>query len=162
MKVYENKTAYPRAWLTHQTDVNHPKDAVFARMDKPGIDLHNVALLQSPSPSPFARSGTTGDRRALPILARRRHVARSQHRRRRLLVIGEVWYPGWRATVNGQTVEIRKTDGALRGIMVPRGASHIVLEYVPFTFYVGIGLGLLTLACIAAGWLILRRKSRAT
>ena len=40
------KNGYPRAWLTHQTVVQPSEDAVFARLDKPGIDLHNVAVLE--------------------------------------------------------------------------------------------------------------------
>ena len=77
-----------------------------------------------------------------------------------LLVVSEVFYPGWKATVNGQPAEIRKTDGALRGIVVPGGFSHVVMEYSPASFYTGIGLSLLTTACVMIAWILLWRRRR--
>jgi len=42
-----------------------------------------------------------------------------------LMVISEMYYPGWRATVNGKPTVILRVDGGLRGIAVPQGQSRI-------------------------------------
>ena len=47
---------------------------------------------------------------------------------RGLLVLSENYYPGWRATVDGQTAPIYRVDSALRGVIVPRGHSRVVLQ----------------------------------
>ena len=56
-----------------------------------------------------------------------------------LLVLSEIYYPGWRAAVNGQAAEIQKVNGAMRGIVVPAGASHVTLEFTPLTAYARLG-----------------------
>jgi uncharacterized membrane protein YfhO len=54
-----------------------------------------------------------------------------------LLVLSEIFYPGWRAAVNGTPTQIYEVDGALRGVVVPRGESRIVLRYSPWSFWLG-------------------------
>ena len=78
-----------------------------------------------------------------------------------LLVLSEVYYPGWRATVNGRAAEIRKTDGGLRGIEVPRGPSRVVLKYVPVSFYAGAALSALTVGGVLLVFIRHRRQGNA-
>ncbi len=69
-----------------------------------------------------------------------------------MLVLSEMYYPGWKATVNGKQSEIYPVDGALRGIEVSAGPNRVELEYAPFSFRAGAALSLLTLAGVLAGW----------
>jgi hypothetical protein len=159
-KVYEDQNGYPRAWLVHQTILEPSHDAVFRRIDKPGADFHNVAIIETPLPRNLDPN-TAGD-----SVLFRSYEADSMSidvntAGTALLVVSEVFYPGWKATVNGQPAEIRKTDGALRGIVVPGGFSHVVMEYSPASFYTGIGLSLLTAACVMTAWILLWRRRRA-
>jgi len=48
-----------------------------------------------------------------------------------LLVLSEVWYPGWAATVDGVEVPILQVNGAQRGVVVPEGMSVVVLRFRP-------------------------------
>jgi len=78
-----------------------------------------------------------------------------------LLILSELYYPGWRATVNGRATEIYKVDGALRGILVPQGESRIAVAYAPFSFYAGGALSLLTFTGVLTGFGVsLRKKFR--
>ena len=77
-----------------------------------------------------------------------------------LLVLSEMYYPGWRATLNGKPAEIQKADGALRAILLPRGESRITLEYAPITFYAGGALSVLTFAVVLTGLLLHWRERR--
>jgi len=156
-KVYEDKNGYPRAWLTHQTIVEPSHDEVFNRIDRGGLDLHNVAIVEVPL-STRLDPATTGDRvrfRSYEADSMALDVATAGNA---LLVLSEIYYPGWKATVNGQSAVIHKTDGALRGIVVPAGRSRVVLEFVPITFYAGATLGVLATSLVLATWLFLRRN----
>ena len=69
-----------------------------------------------------------------------------------MLVLSEVWYPGWRATVNGEAVDILRANGALRALPVPAGDSRVTLDFAPsswryglLAFGVGVALALLIL-----------------
>ena len=64
------------------------------------------------------------------------------------LVLSELWYPGWRATVNGEIVSVMRTNAALRGLAIPAGESTVELWFTPDSWRAGL------LAAIA-GWVLL-------
>ena len=74
-----------------------------------------------------------------------------------LLVLSEMYYPGWVATVNGKASDIHRTDGALRGIAVSAGPNRVELKYEPSSFRLGAALSLFTLAGVLVGWIYTRR-----
>jgi uncharacterized membrane protein YfhO len=77
---------------------------------------------------------------------------------RGLLVLSENYYPGWRATIDGQAAPIYRAFGALRGLVVAPGRSRVVLRYAPASVYWGALLSLMAFAgTLAAIWL--RRRS---
>ena len=51
--------------------------------------------------------------------------------RARLLVLNELFAPGWRATADGEAVPILATNAFMRGIVVPALATHVRLSYRP-------------------------------
>lgn len=65
-----------------------------------------------------------------------------------MVVFSEVYYPGWKAKVNGQSVPVEVVDGLLRGIEVLTGKYTIEMQFRPLSFYIGLGLSLFS-------WLIL-------
>jgi uncharacterized membrane protein YfhO len=76
-----------------------------------------------------------------------------------LLVLSEVFYPGWYATVNGNEARIHEVDGALRGIVIPPGESRIVLKYAPWSVIVGGFLTVLAFAAVLCAVVLRWRKS---
>ncbi len=57
----------------------------------------------------------------------------------------EVWYPGWRAWVDGQPVSVERGDYLFQAIPVPEGQHVVVAAYRPVWFYAGGAVSLLTL-----------------
>jgi hypothetical protein len=155
-KVYENPHAYPRGWIVHQVVRVPSHEAVFHRIDQPGIDLHEMVLMDTPLSQPLAPAvgnesvqfrSYEADRMAMDVYATSAG----------LLVLSEMYYPGWVATVNGKASKIYQVDGALRGIAVSGGPNRVELEYAPSSFRAGATLSLLTLACVLAGWIYSRK-----
>lgn len=58
------------------------------------------------------------------------------------------WYPGWRASVDGERAEIRRADYAFRAVYVPAGAKHVRMTYVPSVFWLGAAVSGLTMAAL--------------
>jgi uncharacterized membrane protein YfhO len=54
-----------------------------------------------------------------------------------LLVLTEANYPGWRAEIDGEAIEIEQTDGLFRGVVVPEGEHEIVFAFRPLSFEIG-------------------------
>ena len=156
-KVYEDTNAFPRAWVTHQTTVEPSDDAVYKLIEKKSLDLHNVGIVAASLPTALdaAATGDTVRFRSYQADSMSLDVNAAGAG---LLILSEFYYPGWHATVNGKGAEIHKVDGGLRGIVVPRGASQVALEYSPLRSYIGVSLSLLTMiGVLVTGVLILRR-----
>lgn len=49
-----------------------------------------------------------------------------------MLVIPEAYYPGWRATVNGDPAPIYRANINFRAVPLPAGESHVIFEYKPY------------------------------
>jgi hypothetical protein len=158
-KIYPRPGAYPAAWLVHLTQVEPDPGRLRARLDAPGIDLHRTALLASSLNSPLDSTPGGSNETAIWRKSRQDRVEFTVHADgRALLVMSELFYPGWKATVNGLTVPILKVDGALRGVVVPDGDSGVSLHYAPASFYAGLTL---TIAAFAGGGVLgfrLRRQ----
>ena len=72
-----------------------------------------------------------------------------------LVVVAESWFPGWKATIDGDEVTVLEADGAFLGVPVPAGPHRLELRYErPATAAIGrwvTGLTLLAaLAMVAA------------
>jgi uncharacterized membrane protein YfhO len=91
-------------------------------------------------------------------------VVRADADRPALLVLTDSWFPGWKATVDGEPVEIERVDYLIRGVPVPAGAHTIEFTYEPASWRAGWIVSALALAAILAaaaiGWR--RRDNRRT
>ncbi|RMG12259.1 MAG: hypothetical protein D6731_14195, partial [Planctomycetota bacterium] len=61
------------------------------------------------------------------------------------LVVADVWYPGWRARVDGVPVPVLRADYLFRAVPVPAGRHQVTLTYRPWTFSLGLTITLLAL-----------------
>jgi hypothetical protein len=71
-----------------------------------------------------------------------------------LVVLADVYYPGWELTIDGEPAPIYRVNRIMRGAAVPAGKHHLVYTYSPSSFRVGrmisvAGLGLLALLGVA-------------
>jgi len=76
------------------------------------------------------------------------------------LVLSEIDYPGWQATVDGKKVNIHRGNFLFRVIPVEAGVHEAELRFVSRPFRVGGLISLVTLVSAAAVFWFLRRRSR--
>jgi uncharacterized membrane protein YfhO len=60
-----------------------------------------------------------------------------------MVVVSDTFYPGWRARVDRQPAEIFEVNGAMRGVLVPKGTHTVTMRYRPLSVYLGAALSLL-------------------
>ena len=140
-KVFENPQAYPRVWMVHQISVEPSIDELRRKVDSGSVDLHQAALLDAPlkdalDPKPTGIDETA----AIRVFESTQMEIKVHAGSRALLVLSEVFYPGWKAEVNGHEAAIWKVDGGLRGVVVPAGESTVRLQYAPASFRIGAAL----------------------
>ncbi len=55
-----------------------------------------------------------------------------------VLVLGDIFYPGWKVKVNDDKTKIIRVNGLLRGVPVKEGRSRVVFYYMPLYFLLGL------------------------
>ena len=78
-----------------------------------------------------------------------------------LVVLADRWDPGWRASWNGQPVNILQVNYALRGVVLPSGGGTLEFTYRPGSLIVGLwvaGFAVVILSGLAIPW----RRSKTT
>jgi hypothetical protein len=149
LAVYRNQDALPRAWLVHDVRSVATAAAALAALQRAEFDPAQHAIVQGDQQLIGAVVPATGAEtvqvthhgtNALTVAVNATTPG--------LLVVSELWYPGWRATVNGEAVAIIRTNSALRGLVVPAGESTVELWFAPDSWRAGL------LAAIA-GWILL-------
>ncbi len=66
------------------------------------------------------------------------------------LVLSEVYYPGWQATVDGDRVEVLRADYTFRAVRLPPGEHVVRMTFTPRTWKVGLAVSGITWAGLAA------------
>jgi hypothetical protein len=65
------------------------------------------------------------------------------------LVLTDAWYPGWKATIDGEPVPVHRANLYFRAVEVDAGHHRVVYTFHPVSLFVGAGISLLGLASIA-------------
>ena len=93
-----------------------------------GHDFHSVALVETALELPTAATSATGSA-IIERFAPERIVVHATSTSAGLLVLGEAYYPGWTATVNGVATPCLPANAWMRAVPIPAGDSTVVLEF---------------------------------
>jgi hypothetical protein len=161
-KVYENPSGFPRGWVVSRVQQVDSLETVLRRLENDEYDPRRVALVSEPLPGVSLERESSGEVTVSSYQPNRIELE-AQSDAPGMLVLSEIYYPGWAATVNGENVHIYRVNGMLRGVLIPAGKSRIVMEYTPWTIRVGAAVSLSALlgAFAFAGFMLWRdRRSR--
>jgi hypothetical protein len=157
LNVYRNRRALPRAFLVHQAVKVADAEAAWAAIHAPGFDPTTKVVVEGGR----SLAGAEGEGDEVVFLSRGLndmtlavHASGPGY-----LVLSEVYYPGWRAEVNGQPAPVLRANYAFRAVEIPdAGLYRIRLRYAPPSFLAGAALSAMTALCLAGGgaWLLAR------
>jgi hypothetical protein len=155
--VYENPRAYPRAFFAEAVRVMTDAEAVRRTVTSDGFDGRRLALVEAGSLAALpVPSGA--DTVALAAWSPNQLVFTCATATSRFLVLSEMYFPGWTASVDGKPTAIHRTNYLFRGVVVPAGLHTVTFTYRPRSVFMGAaisgGTALVALAIFAAG----RRK----
>lgn len=152
VRIYENRSALPRAFVVNgferASNYTEAQNRVFGSGirtswggaggagDK-GFDPLKTAVLEEDPGIPSTEGkgmygigvkGYGGNSATFEVTADRDGV----------LVLSDVFYPGWKAFVNGERRKVMRVDGLFMGVVVNKGRSMVEFKYSPFSFKAGV------------------------
>ena len=155
--------ALPRAFVVYQAEPMAGTATMDEEMSRLGeIDLERTALVSDGRPLKEWQDPTAAE---VTGLSPNRVEVRASLEAPGLLVLSEIWYPGWQARDNGQATPIVRADAILRGVYLEAGAHTVEFVYRPWTVQAGLivsGATALALAGYAAMRLLRRKWQGAT
>jgi uncharacterized membrane protein YgdD (TMEM256/DUF423 family) len=160
VQVYTMGDPFPRAWVVHAVEVIPDEEMALVRLSADEFDLRRAAVVAQPPDTslPGPRDGSSARVTAFGPNEIRIAVEAVDNG---LLVLSEIYYPGWRASVDGAPARLIRADGILRGVPVPEGQHTVRVWYVPSSVRVGLAISVLALVGSVGGWLLANRHSVA-
>jgi hypothetical protein len=159
LDVYLNTNAQPRIHLVYQSRIVDGGAAAFGAIHAPGFDPADSVVLDASgvSPAPVALDDTgaqtSGERNLFyTVYSPEGFAVVAQTPASAYLVFSEVWYPGWRAWIDGVEVPVYQADLAFRAVFLPTAGQHTVtMRFEPLTWKLGLSITLATVVLLA-GW----------
>src|SRR5439155_378853 len=139
--------ALPRVRIAHVAVGERDEAGVISTVNDPAIDLRRTVVL--PIPAPALASCDGGSARVV------RYRPASVTLRvdvpcRSMVVLGDAWFPGWKALVDGRAAQIYPAYNVVRGVVVEAGPHEVAVLYRPRSVFGGALLALLgMIICVA-------------
>jgi hypothetical protein len=128
-----NQRAQPRAWLVGEAEAVDGEEALrrIRGESEKEFDPRRTALLEVPAEElPLLAGGELLNATARIVTYEpSRVVIETNAPGAAVLVVSEIIYPGWEATVDGATARIHATNYLLRGVALPAGAHRVEMRY---------------------------------
>ena len=162
VQVFRNRAAFPRAWVVHRaipvgptdtltpadrrelmTELLYQDDELWHVEGRQVHDPRQVAWVEAPPGKLQGLAGAPGPSEPVDVLEGddpTRVEMEVSLRSPGLVVLADVYYPGWLLEVDGRPAEILRVDRAMRGAIVPAGSHRLVYTYRPTSVVAGTAL----------------------
>lgn len=144
----------PRAWAVH--DVRQvASDQVLPLLSSGAVDPATTALMTTAPPTLAPQANPSGDRVSITQYEPDHIGLEAELASDGLVVLSEVYDPGWTVRIDGKRAKLYEVDGLLRALAVPAGVHHVELVYAPAALRAGFFLTIATLVMVIAIVLLL-------
>ena len=127
---------------------------------KTDFNIREIALLEKGVEPPLLDSTGQGYAKVVSYSPNRIEVE-VEVTKPALIFFSELYYPRWRAKVDGKDTKIYRVDYIFRGVPVESGKHRIVMYFSPSIFIIGMTISILSLLFIIGsviGYFIIRRR----
>lgn len=167
IKIFENKRSFPRCFLSSKWSFTENHRETLAKLKQIGqIDSFHayVEAGENSYPQPESNDKPSEEIISLPIRSYSPHKIEIDLNNCNpgLVVLSELFFPGWTAALDGKQVPLLKVNHMLRGVFLKENKQSLSFSYQPFSFKLGEYIMLLSLSLPGAAALcfILMRRNR--
>jgi len=144
--VLRNETSLPRAKLFYKTKVIPDDDSlVLNYMNSSRYDHRNEIVVSDSSLAEFTGASIGSGKVTISEYKFNRIELDVETDRKGVLWLSEMWYPAWKATIDGKKTDVYRANYSFRAVVVPEGKSKVVFKFDSVYFKTGAWVSLLTL-----------------
>ncbi|MFH1825347.1 MAG: YfhO family protein [Candidatus Firestonebacteria bacterium] len=147
VKIYENLLCWPRAYLVNNRTVIKNKESIYKTINAPDFNPLSSVILEEEIPYQLDKSVNKPAEVNPALFGARVKVVNYIPNKvdievntdnNSMLVLSEVFYPEWKASLDGQETKIYPAYGLFRAIYVEKGKHNITFFYKPTSFIIGV------------------------
>jgi hypothetical protein len=128
--------------VVYQARMVNDEETALAAVTAPAFDPNAEAILESIEPSQFGLA-----------LDPNRFTTQVMLDRYGWVVVSDVYYPGWRAFVDGQPQPTLRANYLFRAVAVPAGQHTVTFEYAPLSVTMGLAISAAAIVVWAGLWI---------
>ena len=135
---YENPFAFGNAWLIKNKIHHASPDSVMFNLKKENL-RESALIIGEQSNKQYSAQG------AIKLINyKTNHLTYEfQSNGNQFVVFSEVYYKDWNAYIDGELVDIIRSNYTLRGLEVPKGKHKIEFKFEPAIYYQGENISLI-------------------
>jgi len=151
--IYENPRALPRAFVVRDAILTGSSIESLRILGRGEIDFRKKAIIEirddkdreeiekglKGEQSEISNSAEITSYKPLSVSIKARLESPG------ILILGDAYYPGWRAIVDGEKARIFPANYLLRGVLLKKGEHTVEFVYKPLSFRLGAVISLLSL-----------------
>lgn len=141
--LYRNPAVLPRAFTIDRYGIARSGDEALALISESSFDPSMYAVVEHDAPVAQESSATAGAMKPSQIVTYTadRIVVDCKVEGPCILVLSDVYYPGWRAYVDGRRVRVFPVNFLFRGVFIPAGGRHeVTFRFIPTYLSWGAGV----------------------
>ena len=144
VRIYERSDVMPRAWFVPDAVRLPDRAAVMRGLRLPFFDPRRTVLLEGGTEEALALPGEAASQGSVQIRSYRpEHVELEvEATGPGWVVLSDLYYPGWTASVDGTPVEPQRANYLFRAVEVGEGRSIVRFSYRPGSFRLGLAASL--------------------
>ena len=166
LSIYENTRArsVPRAFVVYDVRVAPDHAAALDAIHASDFDPAKTVVLEKQQAAGSKQQAASSEQVAVKIAGYGPNeiLLEVDTASAGVLVLSEVYYPGWRAWIGEREVQVLRANYLYRAVELPAGTQRVRLLYDPVSFKIGVGLAVVTVVMLGV-WLVKRisiRKNR--
>ena len=161
--VLENLQVLPKGWLVPSVVVMEDTRQIPGIIGNPAFNPRRMALVESPPPIPMAPvdgpavnpgTASVATYEGVKVTVQARALTNA------LLVLGDKYFTGWRARVDGKQSAIVPVNLVLRGVYLTPGDHTVEFVFDPLPFKIGkwLTLSSFLIFALCLGWEVVRKR----
>lgn len=148
--IYENADYLPRAFVVYEGRVIDDESKILEELGSPSFDPRKEVILERDDIGQGVTASSTNEARVqITAYSPNKIDISARLPQTGYMVLSEIFYPGWRAYVDGQRVEIYRADYILRAVRLEKGDHRVEFVFDSTVFKIGVGVTTMTAIALA-------------